>query len=838
MSLGDVKAALAALPEDERAELIKLLEQLDRATKGKVERDNFAAFRSLMYPDYVDGAHLRIMADAFQRVAEGKLKRLIVTLPPRHMKSVQCSVLFPAWFIGRYPKKKIMQVSNTAELAQGFGRQVKNMIQSREYRDVFPDVKLAADSTAAGRWNTNKGGEYYAVGMGGALAGRGADCAYFRCKVETQHGMKEISDVRVGDKVRGYNHATGKAVWTTVRAVSTQRKPNNFVKFGDAILTPEHRVWTSKNGYVEVSSLLQDFSSLSERSREKQETPQSERSNLLQQSVLSGLQTVQGLRMWRDQSSECEILQGVLSEGQARVSDVRVLPIKIFDAISGGSALAQSRASSQVLQSEVLRQSQIGKSSYNFAARLLRHLLSAINREKIEVLQPKMLLGKESKNDRIFWLLECSKTKNKKKIFWGLRSLRKGKAENRGSPHRSQLVKSLGFESGDFVRQLPSPLSSSDIGVCANDLARLLPKPSSEDDQLVVDIQTDTHNFFLEGVLVHNCLIIDDPHSESEALAAESGDQSIYDKAFHWYMLARQRLQPGGAIIICVTRWSQRDLVAQILKAEKERGEAEWEVIDFPAILPSGKQLWPEFWSLKELNAVKNELPIHRWSAQYQQNPVSVGAALIKSNWWRKWDIDERGKLPEMEYIIQSWDTATTANTRSNFSACTTWGMFYARGPGGRDYPQFILLDAFRARLEFPDLKQKAKELNSKFKPDALLIENTAQGTSLIPELRLAGLPVTPFNPGRVKNDKILRVNGVSDIFKSGQIWYVPSKQAEEVIAQFEAFPNSGDGDDYVDSCTQAIATARAGGVIRLERDEDWTEDSQSKPGNRYYSVF
>lgn len=509
MSMGDVKAALAALPEDERAELIKLLEQLDRATKGKVERENFAAFRSLMYPDYVDGAHLRIMADAFQRVAEGKLKRLIVTLPPRHMKSVQCSVLFPAWFIGRYPKKKIMQVSNTAELAQGFGRQVKNMIQSREYKDVFPDVKLAADSTAAGRWNTNKGGEYYAVGMGGALAGRGADA-----------------------------------------------------------------------------------------------------------------------------------------------------------------------------------------------------------------------------------------------------------------------------------------------------------------------------------------LVIDDPHSEAEALASEGGDQSIYDKAFHWYMLARQRLQPGGAIIICVTRWSQRDLVAQILKAEKERGESEWEVIDFPAILPSGKQLWPEFWSLKELNAVKDELPIHRWSAQYQQNPVSIGAALIKSNWWRKWDIDERGKLPEMEYIIQSWDTATTANTRSNFSACTTWGMFYARGPGGKDYPQFILLDAFRARLEFPDLKQKAKELNAKFKPDALLIENTAQGTSLIPELRLAGLPVTPFNPGRVKNDKILRVNGVSDIFKSGQIWYVPSKQADEVIAQFEAFPNSGDGDDYVDSCTQAIATARAGGVIRLERDEDWTEDSQSKPGNRYYSVF
>jgi predicted phage terminase large subunit-like protein len=484
--------------------------QLDRATKGQRERDSFAAFRKLMYPDYVDGAHLRIMADAFERVANGKLKRLIVTLPPRHMKSVQCSILFPAWFIGKFPKKKIMQVSNTAELAQGFGRSVKNLIQSAEYKAVFKDVKLAADSTAAGRWNTNQGGDYYAVGMGGAIAGRGADV-----------------------------------------------------------------------------------------------------------------------------------------------------------------------------------------------------------------------------------------------------------------------------------------------------------------------------------------LVIDDPHSEGEALAAEHGDQSIYDRAFSWYGLARQRLQPGGAIIICVTRWSQRDLVGQVLKAAKERGdEGEWEVIDFPAILPSGKAMWPQFWSIKELEKIRNELPIQRWSAQYQQSPISVAAALIKATWWREWDIEKKGKVPEFEYIIQSWDTATTANTRSNFSACTTWGMFYAPGPGGKMYPQFMLIDAFRDRLEFPDLKEKAKTLFDKYKPDCLLIENTAQGTSLIPELRMKGLPVTPFQPGRAKNDKILRVNAISDIFKSGQVWYISNDETKKVIEQFEAFPNAADGDDYVDSGTQAIQTARQGGVIRLERDEDWADDGKKKKSNSYYSVF
>lgn len=506
----DIKSILEALPDEKRAELLALLGQLDSVTKGRAERDSFAAFRKLMFPDYVDGPHLKIMAEAFERVVSGKLKRLIVTLPPRHMKSVQCSVLLPAWFIGKFPKKKIMQVSNTAELAQGFGRQVKNMIQSNEYKAVFKDVKLAADSTAAGRWNTSQGGDYFAVGMGGALAGRGADL-----------------------------------------------------------------------------------------------------------------------------------------------------------------------------------------------------------------------------------------------------------------------------------------------------------------------------------------LVVDDPHTEAEALASESGDQSIYDRAFSWFMLARQRLQPGGAIIICVTRWSQRDLVGQVLKAARDRGEdGEWEVIDFPAILPSGKALWSQFWDIKELEKIRDELPIQRWSAQYQQSPVSVAAALIKSSWWREWDVETQGKVPDFEYIIQSWDTATTANTRSNFSACTTWGMFMKAGPGEKLYPQFMLIDAFRGRLEFPDLKNEAKRLFDKFKPDCLLIENTAQGTSLIPELRMKGLPVTPFQPGRAKNDKILRVNAISDIFKSGQVWYISNEETKKVIEQFEAFPNAQDGDDYVDSGTQAIQTARAGGVIRLERDEDWSDTPQKKKSNNLYSVF
>lgn len=509
-STSDIKKILAALPDEQRGELMGLLEQLDVASKGKASKTNFMSFVHEVWPDFIEGPHHRIMADAFNRIATGKLKRLIVCMPPRHTKSEFASFLLPAWYLGLFPKHKVMQVSNTAELAQGFGRKVRNLFKDKVFRDTFANVKLSADSTAAGRWNTNQGGEYFAVGVNGTIAGKGG-----------------------------------------------------------------------------------------------------------------------------------------------------------------------------------------------------------------------------------------------------------------------------------------------------------------------------------------NLLVIDDPHTEAEALASESGDHSVYDRVFSWYSLVRQRLQPGAAVVIVMTRWSMRDLVGQITKQAEANGRGDdWEIIEFPAILPSGNPLWPQFWPLKELEALREELPIQRWSAQYQQNPISVAAALIKKSWWREWDEKEHGKPPNFEYIIQSWDTASTANTRSNYSACTTWGMFLKMGPGNRMYPQFMLIDSFRDRLEFPDLKKEAKRLYGKYKPDCLLIESTAQGTSLIPELRAAGLPVTPFMPGRQKNDKILRVNAISDVFKMGQVWYIDNQENRKVIEQFEAFPNAQDGDDYVDSGSQAIATARAGGVIRLTTDEDFDNEDTSAPGNRYYSVF
>ena len=137
--------------------------------------DCFMPFVNTVWPSFIEGRHHKVMAESFEKIANGKIKRLIVNMPPRHTKSEFASYLLPAWFLGKYPEKKIIQTAHTAELATGFGRKVRNLFQDEAFQKIFPDVSLRSDSKAAGRWNTNKGGDYFSIGVGGAVTGKGAD---------------------------------------------------------------------------------------------------------------------------------------------------------------------------------------------------------------------------------------------------------------------------------------------------------------------------------------------------------------------------------------------------------------------------------------------------------------------------------------------------------------------------------------------------------------------------------------------------------------------------------------------------------------------------------------
>ena len=496
-----VKARISSLPLQDQKEMLDLIMELEEAKEKEASRSDFLTFVKKMWPAFIGGRHHKVMADAFERVANGELKRLIINMPPRHTKSEFASFLFPAWFLGRYPEKKIIQTAHTAELAVGFGRKVRNLISQEDFQSVFPGIELSSDSKAAGRWNTNRRGDYFAIGVGGAVTGKGADV-----------------------------------------------------------------------------------------------------------------------------------------------------------------------------------------------------------------------------------------------------------------------------------------------------------------------------------------LIIDDPHSEQEA-ALGAYNPEVYEKVYEWYTSGpRQRLQPGGAIIIVMTRWSTRDLTGKIIKSVTQKeGVDDWEVIELPAIMPSGDPLWPEFWPLDQLESLKAELPVAKWSAQYQQDPTSEEGALIKREWWREW---EKDSPPPCEAIIQSWDTAFLKTQRADYSACTTWGVFYWPDDDGKSQPNLILLDAYKEKLEFPDLKRAAYDKYWEYEPDQMIVEAKAAGSPLIFELRAMGIPVTEFTPSRGQ-DKIARVNAVSDLFASGVIWCPATRWADEVIEECAAFP-TGDHDDLVDSTTQALLRFRQGGWIRSTMDE-WDDEPSYRRPVEYY---
>ena len=467
----------------------------------KLCQDNFIYFVKEVWPDFICrldpepkrwGHHQHIAAE-FTKISSKKKGRLIINMPPRHTKSEFASYLFPAWMIGKYPNLKIMQVSHNAELSSRFGSKVRNLMEQKEYQNIFGDVKLREDSKAKGRWETNHGGEYFAAGVGGSITGRGADL-----------------------------------------------------------------------------------------------------------------------------------------------------------------------------------------------------------------------------------------------------------------------------------------------------------------------------------------LIIDDPHTEQDAMS-----ESAMERAFDWYVSGpRQRLQPGGSIVVVMTRWAEDDLTGRLIKSQKEPKADKWNVISFPAILDSGNPVWPEYWELEELEKVKASLPIRNWSAQYMQNPTSEEGAILKREWWQVW---EHERIPKLQHVIQSYDTAFSAKETADYSAITTWGIFFPQEDGK---PAMILLDAIKGKYDFPELKAIAMDQYKYWEPETVIIEAKATGEPLMQEFRRMGIPVIPFVPSRGK-DKHSRVNATAPVFEGGQIYYPEGeKYAEEVIEECAAFPH-GANDDYVDSTTQAVLRYRQGNFIDML--SDYEEESYNIPKEHKY---
>lgn len=372
----------------------------------------------------------------------------------------------------------------------------------------------------------------------------------------------------------------------------------------------------------------------------------------------------------------------------------------------------------------------------------------------------------------------------------------------------------------------------------------------SGDDKTLVNYTVSNGNvFFANGILTHNCgvgsalagrgadlLIIDDPHSEQDIL---SGNYDVFDRAYDWFTFgARTRLAPGGRVALVQTRWHADDLTGRLVKdmAMIELAD-QYKVVEFPAILtvpgPDGedmeKALWPEFFPLEALYKTKASMPLFQWNAQYQQNPTGEEGAIVKREWWRMW---KREKPPKIEFIIMALDAAAEKHNRADFTAITTWGVWFNEE---EDQHHIILLNSIKERYEFPELKVKAKMEYDDWEPDSFIVEKKSAGTQLYQELRRMNIPVQEFTPHRGSGDKVARLNAVSDIFQSGYVWAPETRWAEEVIEEVAAFPYASN-DDLTDTVTMAMARFRQGGFIQLPSDyQEPTPGFKSQRGQRFY---
>ena len=325
-------------------------------------------------------------------------------------------------------------------------------------------------------------------------------------------------------------------------------------------------------------------------------------------------------------------------------------------------------------------------------------------------------------------------------------------------------------------------------------------------------------------------LVADDLVSEQAVLYGNP--ETAFDNAWTYMQVGPlQRLMPSGRIVMIGTRWGKRDPIGRALKwAEESPLSLQWHEVRFPAII-NGKSLWPEQWPLNELLAKKAGMLPQFWSAQYMQTPTSEEGALIKREDWRIWTSETP---PEVDFVLQTWDTAHEKATKNDYSACQTWGVWYNEET---ERNELILLNGFHKRMEFPELKKRAKAEYDEWEPEELIIEKKAAGAPLIQELRTMDIAVTAVSPSRgargMSNDKYARVNAIASIFRDGCVWAPDTRWAREIIELCAEFPN-GEFDDPVDCVEMAVSRYRRGGFLRLSSDAP-EDDNSVQPRRRAY---
>ncbi len=779
----ELEAKLPTLPPEVQQKVGQLLAEARKVGTQEKAKNDFMAYVKYVWPNFIHGRHHEKMARAFEKVAEGKVKRLIINMPPRHTKSEFASYLLPSWFLGRFPDKKIIQTSHTAELAVGFGRKVRNLVDSDRYKDVFPQVALQADSKAAGRWATNYAGEYFAIGVGGAVTGKGADLLI----IDDPHSEQEATLAETNSDIYDKTYE-----WYT-------SGPRQRLQPGGAIvivmcMTGDTPVLMA-DGTEKLLRHLRpgDFVATFDAGKLKHTTVNNWQSNGVD--TIYKIQTRSGRILRANERHPFLVMnEGVLEWTRLKHLQPGDLLVSLKDAVDPRGR-QQDRANVVPAKQKTVTTEKIQTLPF------FRWVTTASGKVKHALVESLSLLRAYASSATV----PNTRPQNTPRSRPGLG----GSNTDTGSPLNSMTTwwqrVITAVMCADNRQQSPTPgrtgtensvsTTAMTLERCGGYSATTATSPSG----------TEKHQKYLNELHRTSDFTVDRVIS-----ITHDGQEEVFDVE-----IARTENFIANGVVSHNTRWSKKDLTGQVLKAATQRSGEEWEVIEFPAILPSGKSLWPEFWRIEELEALRQELPNGKWMAQYQQQPTSDVSAIIKREWWKVWEKDDP---PFCSYLIQSWDTAFLKSERADYSACTTWGIFEHPDDTGKNQSNIILLNAFKKRMEFPELKETANEEYKYWNPDSLIVEAKAAGSPLIFELRAMGIPVQEFTPSK-GNDKIARLNAVADMFASGRVWVPSTHWAEELVEEVASFP-SGEHDDLVDSMTQALLRYRQGGFLRLASDE------------------
>ena len=827
----------------------------------RAAQESFLSFVQFWYPNY-ELAEFQVdlinTLDALEKDTllndEGEVvDNLLITMPPRFAKSTFATVMFPSYYMARDPARFVMSCSYNSTLATDFGRQVRTIVEDPRMAQVFPNLGLSKESRAADVWRTTDHGAYFAVGIGGTTSGRPANCFASGTMVLTPAGERPIETLRPGDLVMASDPEAGTLEPRAIRATQSRMATTRRYTLSTGrrvVSTPDHPVWCEQaQSFLPIQGIADGNLHLREvrhdiHGEAVAETP------LLLPRVLPNRRARRGFlrRLLGDLRAAAvragqawprsQVLLARLHRDRPDAARGSHLP-RVQHDLRGQAALEEAPVLHRMRGQGAL--SRRDRSEHD----PLRRVWAALSQAERQVallldrLQERLALPRHD------WALEpalparggqpslcpgleAGQRRDPQARPLPLHLLRDQGAEPGRASHRHAQGQQRAGEPDLHVPQLPYHPAQDAWG----GPARIL---RVEDAGVVqvhdIDVEG-LHNFVAEGVLVHNCLIVDDPIKSRDD--AESATQR--NKTWNYYASALStRLQPTTSgqkpkQIIVLTRWHVDDIASRLQRSADWR-EGRWKHVNYQAIikrpvgklisrshlprsdprfvadlstLPKGQRyfreeeevsLWPERFPIDDLQR-RRRLNPREFASLYQQEPYIEGGNLLKTEWWQHYPVDL--KPERFVSLIIAADTAFKKSEQSDYSVALIAGVDRTG--------DIYIVDVIRGRYEFPDLKTRMIQLNAQWRGKGLrgiYVEDKASGQSLIQELkRQSGLAVIPY---KTVNDKVARANAVLPLIEGGRV-YLPEEAPwlDAFIEEATQFPG-GAHDDQVDALTMAL---------------------------------